>query len=81
MRLGSIVAVANLRGIHRAAEACDVAQPSLRIQVALAERRLGIQIFKRDHHSVRLSTIGTAIVEQARHIIVAARDLRELARQ
>jgi len=80
-QLEYIVAVADLRGFRRAAEACDVAQPSLSMQVALAERQLGVQIFERDHRGVRLSTVGTAIVEQARRVLVAARDLRELARQ
>ena len=31
--------------------------------------------------SVRLSAVGTAIVEQARRVLLAARELRELARQ
>ena len=43
-----LVAVADLKGFRRAAEACDVAQPSLSMQVALAERQLGVQIFERD---------------------------------
>ena len=47
-QLEYIVAVADLKGFRRAAEACDVAQPSLSMQVALAERQLGVQIFERD---------------------------------
>src|ERR1700754_2427378 len=80
-QLEYIVAVADLKGFRRAAEACDVAQPSLSMQVALAERQLGVQIFERDQRSVRLSTVGATIVEQARRVLVAARELRELARQ
>ena len=80
-QLEYIVAVADLKGFRRAADACDVAQPSLSMQVALAERQLGVQIFERDHRSVRLSVVGAAIVEQARRVLGAARELRELARQ
>ena len=76
-----IVAVADRKGFRRAAEACDVAQPSLSMQVALAERQLGVQIFERDSRSVRLSVVGTAIIEQARRVLLAAHELRELARQ
>jgi LysR family transcriptional regulator, hydrogen peroxide-inducible genes activator len=80
-QLEYIVAVADLKGFRRAADACDVAQPSLSMQVALAERQLGVQIFERDQRSVRLSAVGSTIVEQARRVLVAARELRELARQ
>ncbi len=80
-QLEYIVAVADLKGFRRAADACDVAQPSLSMQVALAERQLGVQIFERDSRSVRLSVVGTAIVEQARRVLLAARELRDLARR
>jgi LysR family hydrogen peroxide-inducible transcriptional activator len=80
-QLEYIVAVADLKGFRRAAAVCDVAQPSLSMQVALAERQLGVQIFERDSRSVRLSAAGASIVEQARRVLVAARELRELARQ
>ena len=80
-QLEYIVAVAEHRGFRRAAQACDVAQPSLSMQVALAERQLGVQIFERDPRTVRLSAAGAAIVDQARRVLLAAQELRELARQ
>src|SRR4051812_49753172 len=80
-QLQYIVAVAESGGFRRAADACDVAQPSLSMQVALAERQLGVQIFERNHRSVRLSSAGAAIVDQARRVLIAAHELRELARQ
>ena len=79
-QLQYIVAVADRRGFRRAAEACGVAQPSLSMQVALAERQLGVQLFERGR-AVRVSTAGAAIVEQARRVLLAAQELRELARQ
>jgi LysR family hydrogen peroxide-inducible transcriptional activator len=80
-QLQYIVAVADLRGFSRAAAACGVAQPSLSMQVALAERQLGVQIFERSPRSVRVSTAGAAIVDQARRVLLAAHELRELARR
>ncbi len=82
MRLEYIVAVADLRGFRRAAEACRTSRSphshAGRARRAAARRR---RIFERDRRGVRLSTVGAAIVEQARRVLVAARDLRELARQ
>lgn len=80
-QLQYIVAVADSGGFRRAADACHVAQPSLSAQVAQAEQALGVQLFERDRRKVRVSAAGAPIVEQARQILVAARDLRELARR
>jgi LysR family transcriptional regulator, hydrogen peroxide-inducible genes activator len=80
-QLQYIVAVADLGGFRRAAEACHVAQPSLSAQVAAAEQALGVQIFERNRRRVRLSAAGAPLIDQARRVLIAARDLRELARQ
>jgi LysR family hydrogen peroxide-inducible transcriptional activator len=58
-----------------------VAQPSLSAQVAVAERALGVQLFERTGRRVRVPASAAAIVAQARRILMAAGDLRELARQ
>lgn len=78
-QLQYIVAVADLGGFSRAAEQCHVAQPSLSAQVALAEEQLGVQIFERSRHGVRVSSAGGVIVDQARRVLGAQRELEELA--
>ena len=80
-QLQYIVAVADLGGFRRAADACGVAQPSLSVQVAAAEDALGVQIFERDRRAVALSRAGAIVVAQARQVLLAARDLGEQARQ
>ena len=80
-QLQYVVAVADLRGFRRAAEACHVSQPSLSAQVALVERQLGVQLFERDSRAVRISSRGAVVVEQARRILNAAGELGEIARQ
>jgi LysR family hydrogen peroxide-inducible transcriptional activator len=80
-QLQYLVAVADLGGFRRAAEACHVAQPSLSAQVAAVEGALAVQIFERGGRSVRVSSAGAAIVEQARRVLVAAGELSDLARQ
>lgn len=76
-----VVAVADLGGFRRAAEACGVAQPSLSAQVALVEAALGVQIFERGARGVRVTVAGAAVVERARGILLAAGDLSDTARR
>ncbi len=80
-QLQYVVAVADLGGFRRAADACHVSQPSLSAQVGQAETALGVRLFERGRHHVRVSAAGAAIVAQARAVLVAAGDLRELGRQ
>jgi len=80
-QLQYIVAVADLGGFRRAAEACHVSQPSLSLQVAQAEDALGLQLFERDRRQARVSAAGAAVVAQARTVLMAMGDLGELARQ
>lgn len=80
-QLQYIVAVADLGGFRRAADACHVSQPSLSAQVALAEGALGVRLFERNRREVRVSAAGVALVAQARTVLVAASDLQELGRQ
>ena len=77
-QLQYIVAVADLGGFGRAAEQCHVAQPSLSAQIALAEDQLGVQIFERSRQGVRLSSVGAAVVERARRVLGAQRELEEV---
>ena len=67
-QLQYIVAVADSGGFGRAAAQCHVAQPSLSSQVAHAEAQLGVQLFERSRHGVRVSAAGTVLIEQARRV-------------
>jgi LysR family hydrogen peroxide-inducible transcriptional activator len=78
-QLQYIVAVADSGGFGRAATQCHVAQPSLSAQVAHAEAQLGVQIFERSRHGVRVSSAGAVLVEQARRVLGAQRELEEAA--
>jgi LysR family hydrogen peroxide-inducible transcriptional activator len=78
-QLQYIVAVAERGGFSRAADFCHVSQPSLSAQVALAEAQLGVQIFERSRHGVRVSAAGLALVEHARRVIGAQHELEAVA--
>ena len=72
---GGVMAVADLGGFRKAADACHVSQPSLSAQIAQVEAALGVTVFERNRRQVRVSAAGHAIVAQARAVLVAAGDL------
>jgi len=80
-QLQYLVAVADLGGFRRAAEACGVSQPSLSAQVAQVERVLGVQVFERSARGVRVTAAGEAVLVRARQVLLATGDLNEAARQ
>ncbi|MBM3809687.1 MAG: LysR family transcriptional regulator [Acidimicrobiia bacterium] len=80
-QLQYLVAVAELGGFRRAAEACGVAQPSLSAQIAQVEEVLGIQMFERGARGVRVTAAGARVIERARAVLLASRDLADTARQ
>jgi LysR family transcriptional regulator, hydrogen peroxide-inducible genes activator len=80
-QLQYLVAVAELGGFRRAAEACGVAQPSLSAQIAQVEGALGVQIFERGARGARVTAAGAPVIERARAVLLASRDLADTARQ
>ena len=80
-QLQYLVAVAELGGFRRAAEACGVAQPSLSAQIAQVERALGVQVFERGARGVRVTAAGRTSSIGRAHVLLAARDLDDTARQ
>lgn len=80
-QLQYLVAVADLGGFRRAAEACGVAQPSLSAQVAQVEGALGVQVFERNPRGVRVTERGRSLIARARQVLLAVEDLQATARQ
>lgn len=76
-QLEYIVAVAKHRHFLKAAEACDVTQPTLSSMVQKLEEELGIKIFDRRQKPLALTAVGQTVVEQAQGILAQARHLRE----
>ena len=80
-QLQYVVAVAELGGFRRAAETCGVAQPSMSAQIAQVEQAIGVQIFERSARGVRVTAAGARVIDRARAVLLAARDLADTARQ
>ena len=76
-QLQYVVAVAERLSFHKAADVCNVSQPSLSVQIAQLEAALGVQLFERNRRRVLLTDAGRDVLERARRLLVEADDLRE----
>jgi DNA-binding transcriptional LysR family regulator len=74
------VAVAEELHFRRAAERLHVAQPAVSEQVRKLEQELGVRLFDRTQRSVALTTAGTALLEEARHVLRQAEVAQQAAR-
>ena len=68
-QLRYVCAIADTGSFSRAAERCQVAQPSLSQQVLKLEESLGAKLFDRLGRSVRLTEAGRAFLPHARSIL------------
>jgi LysR family transcriptional regulator, hydrogen peroxide-inducible genes activator len=68
-QLRYVCAIADTGNFSRAAERCQVAQPSLSQQVLKLEEDLGAKLFDRLGRSVRLTEAGRAFIPHARAIL------------
>jgi LysR family transcriptional regulator, hydrogen peroxide-inducible genes activator len=80
-QLQYIVAVAEAASFRKAADQCNVSQPSLSSQIAQVENALGVKLFERDRKRVLLTTAGRELVARAREILISAHDLSDAARR
>ena len=67
-KLSYFLAVAEQGGFTRASEAAFASQPALSLAVKKLEQELGVQLFHRIGHDVRLTPAGAALVGPARQI-------------
>lgn len=73
------VALARERHFGRAAASCSVTQPTLSVAVKKLEDELGVQLFERHRHDVRVTPTGEAVIAQAQRVLEEAEKLRQLA--
>ena len=75
-QLRYVCAIADTGSFSRAAERCQVAQPSLSQQVLKLEEDLGSKLFDRLGRSVRLTEAGRAFLPHARSILSQMEEAR-----
>ncbi len=76
-----IVAVARERHFGRAAAACFVSQPTLSVAIKKLEEQLDVILFERYKHDVKITPIGTQIVEQAQQVLEQAEKIKTIANE
>lgn len=76
-----LVALSETGHFRKAAEQCNVSQPTLSVAIKKLEEELGISLFERSRHKVTATPIGARIVSQAAVVLQETRNLRHLAEQ
>ena len=70
-------ALARERHFRRAADACNISQPTLSTAIAQLEAELGVMIVKRGRRFIGLTEEGELVVSHARRILADTQALRE----
>jgi LysR family hydrogen peroxide-inducible transcriptional activator len=75
-----LVALADTRHFGRAAERCNVTQPTLSAQLKKLEEFLGVVLVERQPRNVALTDVGERIVARARRVLQDSDDIVAIAR-
>lgn len=75
-----LVAIAEHRHFGRAAQACNVSQPTLSSQIKKLEEELGVTLLERTNKRVALTSVGSQILEHARRALAEAAQMEAVAR-
>lgn len=73
------VALAEYRHFRKAADSCNVSQPTLSGQVRKLEDELGVMLLERTSRKVLFTQTGLMLVEQAREVLRNVQIFREMA--
>ena len=76
-----LVALSEAGHFRKAADACNVSQPTLSIAIKKLEEELGIALFERARHKVSPTPTGEQVIAQARTVLQEANNLVSLAEQ
>jgi len=74
-----LVAIADLHNFSKAAEQCNVSQPTLSTQIKKMEEWLGVKIFERNNKRVMITEEGKNIVQSAKKILQEVERIKEIA--
>jgi len=73
-----IVALADQRHFGRAAQLCQVSQPTLSIAVKKLEQNLGVILFERTREGLQLTPLGEQVVAKARKVLAQTAEITDL---
>ena len=69
-QLNYIITLEKTRNFTKAANICNVSQPTLSMQIQKLEEELKVKIFDRTKKPIELSEIGNKIINQAKKIVI-----------
>jgi LysR family hydrogen peroxide-inducible transcriptional activator len=76
-----LVALSETGHFRKAAEQCNVSQPTLSIAIKRLEEELDVALFERSRHKVTATPIGERIVSQAVTVLQETQNLVQMAQQ
>jgi LysR family hydrogen peroxide-inducible transcriptional activator len=71
--------LAKTQHFGRAAEQCNISQPTLSIAIKKLESELGVQIFERTTNQIFLTTVGGYVIAQAHKVLDEAAVIKDIA--
>ena len=74
-----LLALEETKHFRQAAEACDISQPSLSVQIQNLEETLGTQLVERNRGGVVLTPVGREVAARARGIVDGVQEVIDLA--
>mgnify|MGYP002672802793 FL=1 len=80
-QLRYIVAIDRFRNFAKAADACDISQPTLSAMLIKLEEELDVRIFERTNKSVKPTTEGEKIILQAQKTLMEAGRITEIVNE
>lgn len=80
-QLRYIVAIDRFRNFAKAADACDISQPTLSSMLIKLEEELDVRIFERTNKSVKPTTEGEKIILQAQKALMEAGRITEIVNE
>lgn len=80
-QLRYIVAIDRFRNFAKAADACDISQPTLSAMLIKLEEELDVRIFERTNKSVKPTTEGAKIILQAQKALMEAGRITEIVNE
>ena len=77
-QLEYILAVARYGHFGRAAEACNVTQPTLSAMIGKLEEEIGAKLFDRNRQPICPTPVGERVVQQAREVLEQANSIKDI---
>ena len=78
-QLKYIVSIDKFRNFAKAADACEISQPTLSAMLAKLEEELDVRIFERNNKNVKPTIVGEKLLAQAKKVLMEAGRIEEIA--